>query len=82
MTSKDTSPASTFNFKQHSDPTLSLLLAQSPRAEPSKGCSRCGIEGVHACPGAPIVWTEEDKARLKEALSTAFGWDKKTEKSD
>lgn len=33
-------------------------------------CSRCGCEGLHACPGAPIPpWTEEDKQRLSEALS-------------
>lgn len=38
-------------------------------------CDRCGCEGWHACTGAPVPpWTEEDKARLGEALGKMFGW--------
>ena len=36
-------------------------------------CSQCGCEGLHACPGAPILpWTEEDKLRLEEVLTDVF----------
>lgn len=39
-------------------------------------CSRCGIGGLHACPGAPIPpWTEEDKERLTAALGRMFNWE-------
>lgn len=41
------------------------------------GCSRCGCKGWHACTGKPIIWSEEDKKRFKEALSKMFGWDNK-----
>lgn len=40
-------------------------------------CSKCGCTGLHACTGAPIVWTEEDKERLKKALDSIFFKDKK-----
>lgn len=39
-------------------------------------CSRCCCIGLHACTGSPIVWTEDDKVRLKQALSDMFGWEK------
>lgn len=39
-------------------------------------CSRCGINGLHACPGAPIPpWTEEDKQRFSDALGRMFNWE-------
>lgn len=47
--------------------------------KPMNGCHRCGCTGVHACIGYPVVWTEEDKERLKQALSKMFGWEKKNE---
>jgi hypothetical protein len=37
-------------------------------------CHLCGITGVHACPGSPIVWTETDARRLHKALADVFGW--------
>lgn len=40
-------------------------------------CSKCGCVGLHACTGSPIVWTEEDKERLKKALASIFSKDKK-----
>lgn len=39
-------------------------------------CSKCGCTGLHSCTGQPIIWTEEDKERLKKALANMFGWDK------
>lgn len=39
-------------------------------------CSKCGCTGLHACTGKPIVWTQEDKDKLKQALASMFGWDK------
>lgn len=41
------------------------------------GCHRCGCTGVHACIGYAVVWTEQDKERLKNALSDMFEWDEK-----
>lgn len=35
-------------------------------------CSLCGCKGLHACTGKPIVWTEEDKQRLNDALKIIF----------
>lgn len=40
-------------------------------------CSLCGCEGLHACLGYKVVWTEEDKLRLNQALSKMFGWENK-----
>lgn len=32
-------------------------------------CEKCGISGIHACPGAPVdPWTEQDKQRLNDAV--------------
>lgn len=31
-------------------------------------CAKCGVIGIHACPGAPVVWSEQDKQRLNEAV--------------
>lgn len=51
-----------------------------PKAEPKKPeqravsqahtspCAKCGVTGLHACPGAPVVYTEQDKQRLNEAV--------------
>lgn len=52
-----------------------------PKVEPKKAaerittqahfspCAKCGVTGLHACPGAPAkVWTEQDKQRLNEAV--------------
>lgn len=38
-------------------------------------CHLCGCVGIHACVGYPVVWTEDDKKRLKEALGKMFGWE-------
>jgi hypothetical protein len=56
---------------------LNKILAQRP-AGFTTGCPLCGCTGVHACTGRPIVWTEEDKARLHDALADMFGWKKPT----
>lgn len=45
----------------------------------NNGCSRCGCTGVHACLGYPVIWTEEDKERLKQALSKMYSWEKSNE---
>lgn len=38
------------------------------------GCSRCGITGIHACPGRPLPTpTPEDEARVDTALDRIFG---------
>lgn len=37
-------------------------------------CGQCGCEGIHACLGKPVVWTEDDKLRFKMALGDMFGW--------
>lgn len=51
-----------------------------PKSEPKKPeqravsqahtspCAKCGVTGLHACPGAPVVYTEQDKQRLNEAV--------------
>lgn len=39
-------------------------------------CSKCGCVGLHACTGEPIIWTEDDKERLKKAIANMFGWGK------
>lgn len=31
-------------------------------------CAKCGVIGLHACPGAPVLWTEQDAQRLNEAV--------------
>lgn len=41
------------------------------------GCPKCGSTELHACPGHPIVWTDEDVARLHAALDKAFEENKK-----
>lgn len=35
-------------------------------------CHLCGCTGIHACPGHPIIWTEDDKLRLDAALKKIF----------
>ena len=40
-------------------------------------CSKCGCVGLHACTGAPVVWTEEDEARLEDALRTVAKQEKR-----
>jgi len=40
-------------------------------------CSRCGCVGIHACMGAPVKWTEEDEARLEDALRTVAKQEKR-----
>lgn len=36
-------------------------------------CSKCGISGIHACPGKPLPQpTPEDEARLHNALREIF----------
>lgn len=38
---------------------------------PKKGCDKCGIEGIHACPGAPVPKpSEESIQNLNEVLSS------------
>lgn len=32
-------------------------------------CSKCGCEGLHACTGVPIVWTEKEIKDFKTALN-------------
>lgn len=44
--------------------------------ENPSACHLCGCVGLHACVGYPVIWTEEDKLRLKEALSKMFNWEK------
>lgn len=31
-------------------------------------CSKRGCVEIHACIGSPVVWTDEDEARLEDAL--------------
>lgn len=58
----------------------SIRISDLPEEEKNKilnmvehsECSRCGCKGLHACMGEPIVWTEEDKQKLHEALSKMF----------
>ena len=38
------------------------------RKTPNVGCPKCGVIGTHACMGAPVAWTEQDKQRLNEAV--------------
>lgn len=36
-------------------------------------CSKCGISGIHACPGKPLLTpTPEDEARMENALREIF----------
>lgn len=56
---------------------VNVFLEQRPKSfgtRPSSGCSLCGCQGVHACTGQPITWTEDDRAKLKTALAKMFGW--------
>lgn len=53
---------------------LATLMSRPPAPAITAGCPNCGCTEVHACPGHPIVWTAEEEAALKVALSTAFGW--------
>lgn len=38
------------------------------RKTPNVACPKCGISGLHACPGAPVAWSEQDKQRLDDAV--------------
>ena len=38
------------------------------RKTPNVACPKCGISGLHACPGAPVTWSEQDKKRLDDAV--------------
>lgn len=38
------------------------------RKTPNVACPKCGISGLHACPGAPVAWNEQDKQRLDDAV--------------
>lgn len=41
---------------------------------PVQKCAKCGIHGIHACPGKPLPKpTTEDEARLRAALRSVFG---------
>lgn len=42
-------------------------------------CPRCGCEGLHACIGFPIKWTEEDKEKLKKVFDKYDSKEKKNE---
>jgi hypothetical protein len=44
--------------------------------ENPSACHLCGCTGIHACVGYPIIWTEEDKLRLKKSLGKMFNWEK------
>lgn len=35
-------------------------------------CPRCGIAGVHACPGGPVAWTPVQRHELDAVLSQIF----------
>lgn len=37
---------------------------------PNVPCQKCGVTGIHACMGAPVQWTEQDKKRLADAVET------------
>ena len=43
------------------------------RKTPNVACPKCGISGLHACPGAPVAWSEQDKLRLADAVEKIRG---------
>lgn len=51
------------------EPSLALADGQLPAA----GCPLCGCTGIHACTGAPIVWTPADVNRFHSVLNEIFG---------
>ncbi|WP_288078607.1 hypothetical protein [Pseudomonas sp.] len=38
------------------------------RKTPNVACPKCGVTGIHACMGAPVAWSEQDKQRLDDAV--------------
>lgn len=63
-----------------------ILISDLPKEEQKviknalnnpSSCHLCGCVGIHACIGYPVIWTDDDKKRLHEALSKMFGWEKK-----
>lgn len=38
------------------------------RKTPNVACPKCGVTGIHACTGAPVAWSEQDKKRLDDAV--------------
>nr|DAM52200.1 MAG TPA: hypothetical protein [Caudoviricetes sp.] len=38
------------------------------RKTPNVACPKCGVTGIHACMGAPVSWSEQDKQRLDDAV--------------
>lgn len=36
-------------------------------------CPKCGISGIHACTGQPIVWTPKKVLEFHSVLSEIFG---------
>lgn len=39
---------------------------------PASPCTKCGIEGLHSCPGTPIVWTEEERLKFAGVMQELF----------
>ena len=43
------------------------------RKTPNVACPKCGVTGIHACTGAPVAWSEQDKLRLADAVEKIRG---------
>lgn len=43
------------------------------RKTPNAACPKCGVTGIHACMGAPVAWSEQDKLRLADAVEKVRG---------
>lgn len=65
-----TTPVAISSLSQNEQKDL-LKAMDNPSA-----CHLCGCVGIHSCVGYPVIWTEEDKLRLKEALGKMFNWEK------
>lgn len=48
--------------------TPKKLAGRAASQASSSPCAKCGVIGIHACPGAPALWSEQDKQRLNEAV--------------
>ena len=62
-----------FPFAPKPEPKPAPVKVDPPKVAPKRktpnvACPKCGISGLHACPGAPVAWSEQDKQRLDDAV--------------